>query len=161
MSLENEICAQREVHLYRKYHPARAFHDPGTRELCDEKQRKNKKAPKYYLRGFKAGNGNRTHLSTLGRSCSTDELYLHFEQSYCITFDEISQLRFQGFLYIAISSRTPRRSCRDVRGALAPSTAHICDPPEAFILHREIVLKMKASFILRAYLMSKDTSIAR
>ena len=96
MSLENEICAQREVHLYRKYHPARAFHDPGTRELCDERQRKNKKAPKYYLRGFKAGNGNRTHLSTLGRSCSTDELYLHFEHSYCITFDEISQLRFTG-----------------------------------------------------------------
>ena len=44
----------------------------------------------------RAGNGNRTHLSTLGRSCSTDELYLHFEQSYCITFEEISQLRFTG-----------------------------------------------------------------
>ncbi len=36
-----------------------------------------------------------------------------------------------------------------------------CDPPEAFILHREIVLTMKASFTLRAYLMSEDTSIAR
>ena len=30
-----------------------------------------------------------------------------------------------------------------------------------FILHREIVLTMKASFTLRAYLMSEDTSIAR
>ena len=29
------------------------------------------------------------------------------------------------------------------------------------ILHREIVLTMKASFTLRAYLMSEDTSIAR
>ena len=29
------------------------------------------------------------------------------------------------------------------------------------ILHREIVLMMKASITLRAYLMSKDTSIAR
>ena len=53
-----------------------------------------KKTPKDQLRGFQAGNGNRTHLSTLGRSYSTDELYLHFEQGYCITFDEISQLRF-------------------------------------------------------------------
>ena len=29
-----------------------------------------------------------------------------------------------------IESRTPRRSCRDVRGASAPSTAHVCDPPD-------------------------------
>ena len=36
-----------------------------------------------------------------------------------------------------------------------------CDPPEAFILHREIVLTMKASFTLRAYLTIKITSIAR
>ena len=63
-------------------------------------------------------------------------------------------------------SRTPRRSCRDMRGAQAPSTAHVCDPPclsmrnnapvehcvaEAFILHREIVLTMKPDFTLRAY----------
>ena len=60
-----------------------------------------------------------------------------------------------------IESRTPRRSCRDVRGASAPSTAHVCDPPEAFILHREIVLTMKASFTLRAYLTTKVASIAR
>ena len=32
---------------------------------------------------------------------------------------------------------------------------------EAFILHREIVRTMKVSITLRAYLMSKDTSIAR
>ena len=58
-------------------------------------------------------------------------------------------------------SRTPWRSCRDVRGAKAPSTAHVCDPPEAFILHREIVLTMKANVTLRAYLTTKVTSIAR
>ena len=29
-----------------------------------------------------------------------------------------------------IESRTPRCSCRDVRGASAPSTAHVCDPPD-------------------------------
>ena len=39
--------------------------------------------------------------------------------------------------------------------------AHVCDPPEAFILHREIVLTMKPDFTLRAYLMIKITSIAR
>ena len=50
---------------------------------------------------------------------------------------------------------------RDVRGAKAPSTAHVCDPPEAFILHREIVLTMKANVTLRAYLTTKVTSIAR
>ena len=49
-------------------------------------------------------------------------------------------------------SRTPWRSCRDVRGARALSTAHVCDLPEAFILHREIVLAMKANVTLRAYL---------
>ena len=43
----------------------------------------------------------------------------------------------------------------------APSAAHVCDPPEAFILHREIVLTMKPDFTLRAYLMSEDTGIAR
>ena len=26
------------------------------------------------------------------------------------------------------------------------ATAHVCDPPEAFILHREIVLTMKPDF---------------
>lgn len=37
----------------------------------------NKKAPQTAerLRRFGAGNGSRTHLSTLGRSHSTDELY--------------------------------------------------------------------------------------
>ena len=73
-------------------------------------------------------------------------------------------------------SRTLSRSCHDVRGASAPSTAQVCDPPclsmrnnapvehcvaEAFILHREIVLTMKASFTLRTYLMIKITSAAR
>ena len=52
----------------------------------------------------------------------------------------------------------------------------VCDPPclsmrnnapvehcvaEAFILHREIVLTIKASFTLRAYLTIKITSILR
>jgi hypothetical protein len=41
-----------------------------------------------------------------------------------------------------------------MRGAQAPSTAHVCDPPEAFILHREIVLTMKPDFTLHAYLMN-------
>ena len=36
-----------------------------------------------------------------------------------------------------------------------------CDPPEAFILHREIVLTMKADLTLRAYLMIGITNIAR
>ena len=36
-----------------------------------------------------------------------------------------------------------------------------CDPPEAFILHREIVLTMKASITLRAYLTTEVASIAR
>ena len=36
-----------------------------------------------------------------------------------------------------------------------------CEPPEAFILHREIVLTIKASFTLRTYLMIKITRIAR
>ncbi len=63
--------------------------------------------------------------------------------------------------------RTPWRSCRDVRVAKAPSIAHVCDSPclsmrnnalvehcvaEEFILHREIVLTVKANVILRAYL---------
>ncbi len=30
-------------------------------------------------------------------------------------------------------SRAPRRSFRNVRGASAPSTAHVCDPPEQII----------------------------
>ena len=65
-----------------------------------------------------------------------------------------------------LDSRTPRRSCRDVRGASAPSNAHVFDPPclsmrnnapvehcvaETFILHREIVLTMKACFTLRIH----------
>ena len=33
------------------------------------------KAPRWGAFPFGAGNGNRTHLSTLGRSHSTDELY--------------------------------------------------------------------------------------
>ena len=54
-----------------------------------------------------------------------------------------------------------RRSCRAAQGAKAPSPLRGCDPPKAFILHREIVLTMKASFTLRAYLTIKITSIAR
>ena len=57
-------------------------------------------------------------------------------------------------------------------GCEAPSSLRGCDPQclsmrnyapvehcaaEAFILHREIVLTIKASFTLRAHLMSKDT----
>ena len=36
-----------------------------------------------------------------------------------------------------------RRSCRAAQGAKAPSPLRGCDPPKAFILHREIVLTMK------------------
>ena len=62
-------------------------------------------------------------------------------------------------LYIRnFSSRTPRRSCRAAHGASALSTAHVCDPPEAFILHRKIVLTMKVNIIARAYL---TTEVAR
>ena len=50
----------------------------------------------------------------------------------------------------------PRRA-----GYKAPSLLHSFDPPEAFILHREIVLTMKPDFTFRAYLMIKITSIAR
>ena len=31
-------------------------------------------------------------------------------------------------------SRSLRRSCREVRGAKAPSIAHFCDPPKAFLI---------------------------
>ena len=51
----------------------------------------------------------------------------------------------QRFVF-AFRSRDPARK--------ALSTAHVCDPPEAFILHREIVLTMKPNFTLRAYLMT-------
>ena len=50
----------------------------------------------------------------------------------------------RGFMAVRVAGS------RDVRGAKAPSTAHVCDPPEAFILHREIVLTMKANVTLRA-----------
>ena len=50
----------------------------------------------------------------------------------------------------------PRRA-----GCEAPSSLRGCDPPEAFILHREIVLTMKANVTLYAYLTTKVTSIAR
>ena len=54
------------------------------------------------------------------------------------------------------SAFLPRRA-----GCEAPSSLRGCDPPEAFILHREIVLTMKASITLRAYLTTEVASIAR
>jgi hypothetical protein len=61
-----------------------------------------------------------------------------------------------GHIFKNASAFLPRQG-----GAQAPSTAHVCDPPEAFILHREIVLTMKPDFTLRAYLTTEVTSIAR
>ena len=58
-------------------------------------------------------------------------------------------------------SKPPRRSCRDVRGAKVSSIVHVCDPPEVFILRHEIVLTMKATVTLCAYLTTKVTRNAR
>ena len=43
----------------------------------------------------------------------------------------------------------------------APFSLRGCDPPEAFILHREIVFTMKAGITLRAYLTTEVVSIVR
>ena len=51
-------------------------------------------------------------------------------------------------------------ACRASEGD-RPDAAHICDPPEAFIFHREIVLAMKPDITLRAYLTTEAASIAR
>ena len=79
-------CAPPKLRIYLRN--LRNLYLPGNPAELPVKQ----KEPRRILFGAQAGNGNRTHLSTLGRSYSTDELYLHFEQSYCITFAIISQL---------------------------------------------------------------------
>ena len=85
---------------------------------------------------------------------------------YCVMLNNGKNDKFKN-----ASAFLPRRA-----GCEAPSSLRGCDPPclsmrnnapvehcaaEAFILHREIVLTMKASFTLRAYLTTAVASIAR
>ena len=109
----------------------------------------------------------RIHIISLAKICSFGISAFHGVYSKYSLSEVMRQLSikdmFQG---------TPRRSCRDALTCGAPSSSRGCDPPclsmrnnapvehcaaEAFILHREIVLTMKVSITLRAYLMSEDT----
>ena len=44
-------------------------------------------------------------------------------------YETAGQLNDGGGEFFTFSG-TPRRSCRDVRGTAAPSSAHVCDPPK-------------------------------
>ena len=54
-------------------------------------------------------------------------------------------------------SRLPGRTCRDVRGASAPSTAHVCDPPEQIIFAAD---RKKELWLQIEHLLSKLSYIS-